>query len=95
MIPWLASQCLKLLTFVFILASNSPQLKFFGVRQLVVGLICNIDGVASGFPLLVACGGLFQDENAHHLLSFSVFLDVGTLVLAESMAAILAIEKAK
>ncbi|XP_058776262.1 uncharacterized protein LOC131650572 [Vicia villosa] len=56
---------------------------------------CNIDGAASGSPMLTACGGIFRDDKADHLLSFSAFLSGGTPVFSEFMAAILAIEKAK
>ncbi|XP_058746270.1 uncharacterized protein LOC131619157 [Vicia villosa] len=56
---------------------------------------CNIDGVASGSPMLTACGGIFRDDKADHLFSFSAFLSGGTPVFSEFMAAILAIEKAK
>lgn len=45
--------------------------------------------------LLAACGGMFGDDKANHLLSFSVFLGPGNSVVVEFMAAILVIEKAK
>lgn len=50
---------------------------------------CNIDGVASRNMLLDACGGLFMDDKASDLLSFGVFLDKGSLVFVEFMAAII------
>ncbi|XP_058776250.1 uncharacterized protein LOC131650562 [Vicia villosa] len=56
---------------------------------------CNIHGVPVGSPLLATCGGLNRDEHANHLLSFCVFLEAGTPVFVEFMAAIIAIEKAK
>ncbi|XP_058733822.1 uncharacterized protein LOC131605491 [Vicia villosa] len=56
---------------------------------------CNIDGVEVGSTLLAACGGIFRNEQATHLISFSAYLETGTPVLAEFLAAIIAIEKAK
>ncbi|XP_058769687.1 uncharacterized protein LOC131643477 [Vicia villosa] len=56
---------------------------------------CNTDGVASGSSLLDACGGLFRDEEANHLLSFSVFIGPRTPVVTEFMAVIIAVEKVK
>lgn len=35
---------------------------------------CNIDEVAVGSPALVACGGIFRDDQTHHLLSLVLFL---------------------
>ncbi|XP_058742694.1 uncharacterized protein LOC131615239 [Vicia villosa] len=55
----------------------------------------NVDGLARGNPSLSACGGIFRDENACHVGSFSDFLGEGSAFFAELMAAILAIDKAR
>lgn len=56
---------------------------------------CNNDGVASGSPLLAACGGLLRDEEANHFLSFSALIGPGTPVVSKFLAVIIAIEKGK
>ncbi|XP_058776606.1 uncharacterized protein LOC131650923 [Vicia villosa] len=56
---------------------------------------CNIDGVAVGSPGIAACGGIFRDDQANHILSFSAFLEVGSSIIVEFLAAIYAIEKDK
>ncbi|XP_058746190.1 uncharacterized protein LOC131619065 [Vicia villosa] len=56
---------------------------------------CNTDGVASGSPLIVFCGGIYRNDKATHLLSFSAFFNEGSPVFAEFMAAVIDIEKAK
>ncbi|XP_058742585.1 uncharacterized protein LOC131615070 [Vicia villosa] len=55
---------------------------------------CNTDGVASGSPLFAACGGIFRDEEANHIISFAAYIGLGSPVVAEFMAVIIAIEKA-
>ncbi|XP_058746815.1 uncharacterized protein LOC131619766 [Vicia villosa] len=54
----------------------------------------NIDGVARGNPVTMACGGLYRDSNAVHLGSFCDYMGEGNSELAEFWAAIIAIEKA-
>ncbi|XP_058782939.1 uncharacterized protein LOC131657572 [Vicia villosa] len=54
---------------------------------------CNVYDMAKG-PL-AACGGIFRDSQANHILSFSVFLGEGSPVVAEFMTTVIAIEKAK
>lgn len=54
---------------------------------------CNIDGTTTGSPLLAVNEGIFRDNQANHIVSFSVYLGEGSPVLAEFMAAVLAIEK--
>ncbi|XP_058767147.1 uncharacterized protein LOC131640782 [Vicia villosa] len=54
---------------------------------------CNVDGKAAGS--LAACGGIFRDWHANHILSFSAFIGEGSLVVAEFMATVMAIEKTK
>lgn len=39
-------------------------------------LKCNVDGVAHGHPRRAACGGIFRDYLAKHVISFSSFLGV-------------------
>ncbi|XP_058734177.1 uncharacterized protein LOC131605902 [Vicia villosa] len=56
---------------------------------------CNVDGVSTGNATLAACGGIFRDHNANHILSFSVFLGPESAIIAEFMAAILCIEAAE
>ncbi|XP_058760261.1 uncharacterized protein LOC131633578 [Vicia villosa] len=56
---------------------------------------CNIDGAAIGNPKVAACGGIFRDHNANHILSFSAYLDNNNSESVELNAAIMAIEAAK
>ncbi|XP_058746054.1 uncharacterized protein LOC131618921 [Vicia villosa] len=56
---------------------------------------CNIDETASSSLILTADGGIFRDNQANHIISFCIFLGEGSPVLAEFMAEVLAIEKAK
>ncbi|XP_058757438.1 uncharacterized protein LOC131630707 [Vicia villosa] len=55
----------------------------------------NIDGLARGDPSLIACGGIFQDENACHMGSFCDFLGEGSAALVDLLAAVVALERAK
>ncbi|XP_058783706.1 uncharacterized protein LOC131658429 [Vicia villosa] len=56
---------------------------------------CNIDGVVLGNPRLVACGGVFRDHNANHVVSFSDFLGNESPEFAELFVAISALKEAK
>ncbi|XP_058726868.1 uncharacterized protein LOC131598268 [Vicia villosa] len=58
-------------------------------------LKCNVDGVACGFPWTSACGGIFRDHNALHVLRFSALLGKEPPETAEFLAVIMALEKAK
>ncbi|XP_058734120.1 uncharacterized protein LOC131605827 [Vicia villosa] len=55
---------------------------------------CNIDGVAIGSPWKSACGGIFWDIEARHVLSFIIPLGRAPLANAELLATIVAMEKA-
>ncbi|XP_058766974.1 uncharacterized protein LOC131640606 [Vicia villosa] len=57
-------------------------------------LKCNVDGVACGSLWTSACGGIFRDHNALHVLSFSAFLGKEPPETVEFLAVIMAIEKA-
>ncbi|XP_058775776.1 uncharacterized protein LOC131650051 [Vicia villosa] len=54
----------------------------------------NIDGVARGDPVLMACGVIFRNNNATHLGSFCDYMGEGNSELAELWAAMLAVQKA-
>ncbi|XP_058760243.1 subtilisin-like protease SBT1.7 [Vicia villosa] len=54
----------------------------------------NIDGVARGDPVLMACGGIFRDNNATHLGSFCDYTGEGNSELVELWTAMLAVQKA-
>ncbi|XP_058733948.1 uncharacterized protein LOC131605630 [Vicia villosa] len=54
----------------------------------------NIDGVAHGNPVTMACGGMFRDNKAIHLGSLYDYMGEGNSELAELWATMIAIEKA-
>ncbi|XP_058785510.1 metal transporter Nramp7.2-like [Vicia villosa] len=95
MVPWLVSLCSKPLALFCTLEIRLALEKSFGVRRLRVGLNATLT-VLPMVPLCVAaCGGIYRDDKAVNMLSFSVFLNEGSPIFAEFMAAIIAIEKAK
>lgn len=55
----------------------------------------NIDGLDRGDPSSIACGSIFRDESSYHMGSFCDFMGDGTAVLAELVAAIIAMERTK
>ncbi|XP_058750562.1 uncharacterized protein LOC131623580 [Vicia villosa] len=55
---------------------------------------CNVDGVAIVSPWKWACGGIFKDSKAKHILSFNIPLSCEPPSNAELLAAIIAMEKA-
>lgn len=52
-----------------------------------------MDVLARGSPYLMACGGIFWDDNACHVGSFCDFMGEGNSLMAELLPAIVAIEK--
>lgn len=91
--------------------SNFTLLKSFGINLIprkalktmevlwpppLTGWIkCNIDRVAVGIPSSAACGGIYRDHNADHVLSFCDFIGLDTSENVELVAALMAIEIAK
>lgn len=74
---------------------TTRALEFLWSPPLIGWTKCNIDGVVSGDPMMVACGELFRDHNPNHVLNFCDFLGTEFPEFAELFAAILAIEEAK
>lgn len=56
---------------------------------------CNVDGLAKGSPMLIACRGIFKNDQACHVGSLCDFFDVGSSEMAELLAALAATEKAR
>lgn len=56
---------------------------------------CNIDGVIVGNMRSSACGDIFLDHSANHILSFSAFLGCEPPETVELIVAIMALEMAK
>lgn len=55
----------------------------------------NVDGLARGSPSLIECDDIFHNEDACHVGSFCDFMGEGNHVLAELLAAVVAIENVK
>ncbi|XP_058741713.1 uncharacterized protein LOC131614101 [Vicia villosa] len=75
--------------------AQTATLEVLWSPPIVGWMKCNIDGVVLGNPRLAACGGLFRDHNANHVVSFCDFLGNESPEFAELFAPILALEEAK
>lgn len=54
----------------------------------------NIDGVARGDPVLMACGEIYKDDKAFHFGSYCDFMGEVNSEVVELWATMIAIEKA-
>ncbi|XP_058772144.1 uncharacterized protein LOC131645973 [Vicia villosa] len=76
-------------------SSNARTLEVIWSPPLMGRIKCNVDGASTGSSSNVACGGIFRDHHATHIMSFSSYLHGETPESGELIAVIQALELAK